>query len=239
MVVVFVDEESKDAAEKLAQRFSLPTTQDEPSGFHLCYEGERLILKDSRQGKSFKIQIDIHAEVSRLKTQRLNYKKDLLCRAMGFKGQASYQIFDGTLGFGKDAFHMLTVGSQVVACEKQPIAFALMEDALRAAPEFSDSFKIFWGDTRSYLRDWAEKIDCLYLDPMFEDVRKKSSPKKQMAFLREISTDYSDPIEIMELGAHLKIKRMVVKRAIKSDYLLAKPNLIFAGNLIRYDVYTR
>lgn len=239
MVVVFVNDESQTAAETLAHRFSLPTTRTTPDGYYLCYNEGQLQLKDARQPSTFGIYIDIDGEVARLKKQRINYKKDLLCRAMGYKGQENYVIFDGTLGFGKDALHMVTVGCKIVACERQPVVFALMEDALKRSQDHSAAFAIHWGESKQFLEKTNDNIDCIYLDPMFEDTRKKSSPKKQMAFLREVSPNDLKTESVMELWPELAIKRMVVKRAIKSDYLFAKPNLTFAGNLVRYDVYTR
>ena len=42
-----------------------------------------------------------------------------------------------------------------------------------------------------------------------------------------------------ETAIKLGVKRVVVKRPLKSENLYGKPNIVYPGKLIRYDVYTR
>ena len=171
---------------------------------------------------------------------KISYKKDLLCRAVGFKKQESFKLFDGTLGFGRDACHLLSFGCHVLGCEKNPVMFALINDAYqRLNLEFRERFRILHGHSGDHLAGNTTSVDCLYLDPMFEDVKKKSAPKKQMAFLREVGFEETQIPGLIKRGIELGIKRVVVKRPINGEHLYMKPKTTFSGKVVRYDVYTR
>ncbi len=239
MVILVLEDDSKEAALRLAEEFSFQKSSLEPQEYFLVFEQGRLRLKDPRQGNNFFLEIDPAADFENLKRQKINYKKDLLSRAVGFKGEENYLIFDGTMGFGKDDFHFIDLGAQVIGCDHNPVVFALMQNAWQRSPVLQKSMKILFGDSKIEIEKFSEKLDCLYLDPMFENFKKKSKPKKEMAYLREIQSEEEDIKEVLTRALDLKIKRVVVKRPIKGDHLVMKPNNIFAGKLIRYDVYKR
>ena len=209
------------------------------NAFFLCFENHRLIAKqlDGRLVRT--IAPDFSEELRRLSIQKINPKKDLLCRALGFSGQSDYKIFDGTFGFGKDALHMVSAGAQVIGSELSPVVFALIDSELARNAELGEKLKVLFGDTVDSLSQVLSPIDVVYLDPMFEEVQKKSAPKKNLAFLRDYAVMDTDFEAIREASWSLGVKRLVVKRPLKSEHYGRKPQNMFRGKLIRYDVYLR
>ena len=238
MVVTSLDSEGCAKAQELAKELGLIFSKDSPEDYYLFFEKERLLVKDPRQGNHFSISIDIKKELDLLKNQKISMKKDLLARAVGFKGQVGYKVFDGTLGMGKDALHLLHFGCHIVASEIDPVAFALVRNAKELA-SMALPFEILWGDTCEAIKSYSEPVDCLYLDPMFEDIKKKSAPKKAMAMLRSRNISSKSAAEVIDSALHKGIKRVVVKRPIKGKQLYGEPTMVIAGKLVRYDVYIR
>ena len=238
MVIAVLDDEFGCGA-KLSKSLGLPLVKATPDSYYLALEKGQWIVRDGRQGRNFFIRIDLDTDLGVLKKQKLNPKKDLLSRALGVPRQNNYLVLDGTLGFARDAVHMIACGAQVVGYEKHPITFLLLESALHQAAEVQKHLSIFQGDCLLGVKAQLDTVDCVYLDPMFENVKKKSAPKKSLAFLREISPVDVDVQRVIEGAIGLGIKRLVVKRPINSDHLYGKPNIVYEGKLIRYDVYTR
>ncbi len=236
MAVVVLDDGS-DASKQVSVDLNLPLQAD-PQTYYLAHSSEGWEIRDPRQGQSFRLRFNWDADFEMLKKQKINPKKDLLCRALSFKGGAAMTIMDGTLGMGKDTLHLLTCGAEVVAVERHPLIYFLQSQALKRSQQ-SLSLQILQGETKDRLSEWAYKIDGLYLDPMFENAKKKSAPKKGLAFLREVATEDQDVQGVIARAIELGVKRVVVKRPYRGEHLYGKPNNIFEGKLIRYDVYTR
>ncbi len=240
MVILVLENQYKEISLKAAETFLFQKTNVAPDdSYYLVYEQGRLRLKDHRQGQNFFVEVNPEDELDRLKRQKVNYKKDMLSRAVGYKGDPSYVIFDGTMGFAKDDFHFINLGAKVIACDHNSVVFALVKDAIDRSSFLQERMQIFLGDSQFILEQEMGRFDCLYLDPMFENFKKKSKPKKEMAFLREIQADELGVQDILTRALDLKVKRIVVKRPSNGDHLVTKPNNILNGKLIRYDIYKR
>ena len=197
------------------------------------------MVRDSRQSKNFQLSVDLHKDFEQIQRQKINPKKDLLCRSVGYKGEPDFTVFDGTLGMAKDALHLLSCGAKVVGVERNPVIHFLLQQSLEKGRDFLAGLQIVAGESLEILQQWAPQVDVVYLDPMFENLKQKSAPKKGLAFLREISGTEGGVSEIVEKAIKLGVKRVVVKRPLKSENLYGKPNIVYEGKLIRYDVYTR
>lgn len=211
-----------------------------PTQYFLTFENDQWVVRHSEWGSHFQIRIDFLKDLAKLKLQRINPKKDLLCRALGFQGQDDFTVLDGTFGVGKDAVHLLACGAKVFGVERHPITFCLVESAWASQKEDLPGLQICNGDIEALLS--PSLVDCkqaLYLDPMFENAKQKSAPKKMIAFLRELEPEGLDVQGVIEKALRLGLKRVVVKRPLKAAQLNAKPSMVFRGKLIRYDVYTR
>ncbi|MEM7646659.1 MAG: class I SAM-dependent methyltransferase, partial [Pseudomonadota bacterium] len=101
------------------------------------------------------------------------------------------------------------------------------------------SLSLFNEDAIDFIDRVYEQVDCFYFDPMFEDVKKKSAPKKEMALLREVGSQELNVQRVIKKVREHGTKRIVVKRPINGDYLEERPQISYKGHLIRYDVYTR
>jgi hypothetical protein len=223
---------------EMGQKWGLPLER-RPAAYYLSFENTKWVVRDTRQGRNFVLSPDLNQELAFLQKQRLNPKKDLLSRSLGGLSKEGDWVVDGTLGFGRDSLHLLACGFRVVGVEKNPITYELMRQALDAAPELSSRLRIQEGDVLDVITQREEKLQALYIDPMFENSQQKSAPKKGLAFLREISDSEFDVQGVISRALSRDIKRVVVKRPLKGRQLYGSPQHIYEGKLIRYDVYTR
>lgn len=237
MVILAVNTLEEKKAQTL--NLNLPIVGVAPTeGYFLALSDGSWVVKNLTHGKNFVVSLDLAFEMERLRRQRLNPKKDLLSRALGYRGQDSYLVVDGTLGLGQDSLHILALGCDVVAYEINPIIHFLLQQALDKQPQLAQKWRLFCADLTQNLDQLPSNVDCLYLDPMFENAKKKSAPKKKMLLLRELA-EGCDPGELVGKAIQSPVKRVVVKRPMDGDHLVQKPTSILPGTLIRYDVYVK
>lgn len=224
---------------ELMQRLQVPIWHEIPSrGYYLWDDGSRLSLKCCEEPDQFQITVDPEKAFTLFRQQKINFKKDILSRAIGFKGDLPFYVLDGTMGFGRDDFYFLSLGCEVTACEAHPVVYALMADVQPHFDLLKTHLKLHFGDTLDFLKNVTREYDCFYLDPMFENKDKKTKPKKEMAYLRDHSVIVSDTEDLIRVALERGCKRVVVKRPINGEYLVKKPNAQLKGKLIRYDIYT-
>lgn len=238
MVIVSLDSLSP-WVQAMADATGLKVVSDPPPGYYLSFENGEWLVRDPRQGAKFSLSVDAAGELAKLQAQRLNPKKDLLSRALGFRGQESYRVFDSTFGFGRDSLHMLAQGCSIIGCEAHPVVFALVSESFAQLSLPPSKLTLAHGDSLNEVAQHVDSVDCLYLDPMFENAKKKSAPKKHMAFLREVEISPSSPSAMVAQAIKLGVKRVVVKRPINGDHLYRTPQNIMEGKLVRYDIYLR
>ncbi|MCJ8277957.1 MAG: class I SAM-dependent methyltransferase [Bdellovibrionales bacterium] len=239
MVVHSLSPETLSRCQELAKELKLDFSDQKPAEYFLCYEDEALVVKDSRQGDKFSIKVDLLSEWDKLKRQKISFKKDLLSRAVGFKGQETYKVFDGTMGLAKDSLHLWHLGCHIVGNDVDSVAFSLVRDALQRAFDEIAHFEVLWGDSFDSLNAYEGDIDCFYWDPMFEDIKKKSAPKKGMAMLRTRNITSQPTEKVIDCAFQKGIKRVVVKRPLKGKQLYLEPSSQLTGKLVRYDLYLR
>jgi len=237
MVILAVNTLEAKRAQTL--NLNLPILDQAPkAGYFLTLSGGEWVVKNQALGKNFVVQLDFAVEMERLRRQHLNPKKDLLSRALGYRGQDAYLVVDGTLGMGQDSLHILSLGCRVVAYEINPFIHFFVQQALDKQPDLAEKWQLQCGDITKNLDQLPANVDCLYLDPMFENAKKKSAPKKKMLLLRELATE-RDPDELVAKAIQSSVKRVVVKRPMDGDHLVQKPTSILPGSLIRFDVYVK
>jgi|GEM_PF-3674029 16S rRNA (guanine1516-N2)-methyltransferase len=189
--------------------------------------------------------------------------KNPLAKAVGIKGGKTYKPFiaDLTAGLGKDSFFLYSLGAKVAGFERNPFLYYLLKKGVNMYFKESSNNKnldFFCLDSHCFFQDEeiTEKIhtknkneflefsgdlspDVLYLDPMYPgSSRKKSKPKKEMVFLRELTGgDYDSPA--LFKAVRKKNIKVVVKRPVFADYIAhgLKPSYKIESKLVRYDVY--
>jgi 16S rRNA (guanine1516-N2)-methyltransferase len=170
-------------------------------------------------------------------SNRLKQGKDILAKAVGIKGTYRPTVVDATAGLGRDAFMLALYGCQVTMIERSKVIAQLLQDGLVRAQalEASSRLKLIFGDAIKRLPE-LEKPDAIYLDPMYPESKKTAAKRKEMTIFRELVGEDLDMPELLELALHTAQKRVVLKRPLKAKTLL-KPNTVYKGSTIRFDVY--
>ena len=150
------------------------------------------------------------------------------------------RLLDLTAGLATDAWRLARAGFEVIACERQPVIHALVEDALQRAPDLSPpgSLTLIRADARALLADSASSAtDVIYLDPMFPGEGRTALPKRELQLLRELTGDDDSGAQLLALARTRARRRVVVKRPLHAPALAADVDLRFKGRAVRFDVY--
>lgn len=170
-------------------------------------------------------------------------KQQLLARAAGVARRSGLQILDATGGLGRDAHLLAHLGAAVTVCEREPLIFALLEDAwLRL--ELADAacakrITLVPGDARNLLAG-PPRWDVVYLDPMYPDQDRKSAlPGREMQLFRRL-TGGDDDADALLHQACAVAPRVVVKRPRNAGPLAGQPaDQSLKGTQARFDLYLR
>jgi len=159
-------------------------------------------------------------------------------------GKKTKSVIDATGGWAGDAMLMCMQGYQVTIIERLPIMVALIKDALLRLAESDWAVSnaivtpvVLSGDAATLLPELSAQGECVYLDPMFpEKKKKKSASNKQMQLLQWLAGADSDANNVAAI-ANQYFSRLAVKRPDHAEPLLAKPSTQFSSKLVHYDVY--
>jgi 16S rRNA (guanine1516-N2)-methyltransferase len=160
-----------------------------------------------------------------------------IARACGVRPRL--RVLDGMAGLGLDGIALATLGCDVVMIERDPMLFALLEDAVvraRAELPLSGEIECRNDDTWDVIEAGAV-YDTIYLDPMFPARDKHALPRKSAQVLADLLGENSDDL----LGLIARSKpvargRVVVKRR-RHDPVLAAPDWQILGRSVRFDIY--
>lgn len=163
-----------------------------------------------------------------------------LARALGVKkGQKRPCVLDATAGSLKDSLLIHAFGCKVYACERHPVAQALILNALDHCSEEMTSFAFYPQDASSWIATNQQDLnecDVIYFDPMYEHKNDKALPRKEMRIFREVVGTDSDAKECA-LSLKRSKKRLVIKQSSKASPLLGAPSMVFGSKSTRYNVY--
>ena len=188
---------------------------------------------------------------------------EAIVKAIGLKKslRSGQFIYDFTAGLGTEAFLLAQAGYSVVAFERDPLIFELLEDGLRrfreSAPETHQDIQLdfIFGDAVGVMAEGLSegsfpRAYAVTLDPMFEgdSIEGKSLPKKEMATLRRhLEPSTLDDVEQMfEAAFAAASDRVIVKRPNGADDLaggrlgdrLVRPARRLEGKTARFDIYS-
>tara|TARA_B100001765_G_C19503890_1_gene341240 strand:+ start:782 stop:1549 length:768 start_codon:yes stop_codon:yes gene_type:complete len=172
----------------------------------------------------------------------LNWSKSLrksnLIRSMkGIPEECT--VIDATAGLGQDALSLATLSRKIVLLERVPWIHALLKEGLKKT-KIEDSLiqrmEAICVDSKYYLSALKQKVDVIYLDPMFTNMGK-SKAKKETQALREL-TDPNKNKGLLDISLKKAKERVIVKRHRNSKYFEGvKPSFFIKGRVLRYDVY--
>lgn len=236
----------KKQAIKLAQQLQLPIVDSDHHrwDYLLVYTAHHLELRSCKQ-KLNPIFIDFFTESLHSRSLNAGVHKELIAKACGLKGKVKPRILDCTAGLGRDAFMLATLGCEVVMLERSPIIAALLADALQRfyANESQHVLLTFKAvNSFDYLNTLIPEQfpDVIYMDPMFPERKKSALVKKEMRILKDIVGTDEDIADLFNLALQRCHKRVVVKRPKLAQAIgNTKPNVVYSGKQIRFDVYLR
>lgn len=203
-----------------------------PFDFLIIQKGMQLEMYDT-----MKRRIAIDFDGDKLNYGRKVIAKDPFLRAIGKNRE---RVLDISAGLGIDAVFLSQNGHRVVALERNPLLYFLLNWSQRHSINLSNNklrFEFASGST--FLKSQPNlnlAYDCIYYDPMFPDKEKSALPKQEMVVFRQLvghDMDSTDVLrEILNLGV-----RTVVKRPVGAEPIIEKPNNFFESKLIRFDIY--
>ncbi len=166
-----------------------------------------------------------------------------LVRACRIKGRAPLRVLDATAGTAQDAYLLHRAGFEVLACERNAVLFALLQDGLcrlNEAVGALDGFRVVWADANELLPKTA--CDVVYLDPMFPARQKSALVKKPMQLLHTLLAQDTEPADgLLECALQNPFAaRVVVKRPRLAPPLAGRePGWQLQGKTTRFDVYQK
>ncbi|MBK7893150.1 MAG: class I SAM-dependent methyltransferase [Bdellovibrionales bacterium] len=219
-------------------------------------ETAAVALFDRERPKQNPIFVDF--ESAQLKFRRRGgVDGEMVVKSFGLspRERAGRLIVDCSAGLGTDAYLLALAGYRVLAVERNPLVFAMLQDGWRrmsdartARGEPGLEFRVVAGEGSDVLRELlaaGERPYGVYFDPMFEDESKKgkSLPRKEMATLRDLLFGTviggQSPAEFLRYAMGVVIGRVVVKRPTGAPPVLLEPGPVnrIEGKVAGYDIY--
>ena len=214
------------------------------------------IDSDELEGHALSIDYFDSAFLHRLKTFGL--KQDL-AKACGLPKKRDSRVLDITAGMGIDAVSLAYLGARVSLLERNPMIFALLENAFERASLVSERdsqvesqlIEAFRSrltlelkqDSYRFLQELQiAEFDCIYFDPMFPERKKSAKVKKAMQYFHSVAgIDLQQEPKILSLALAKAGRRVVVKRPKGANEIAnqqgLEPSYVVAGKTVRFDVY--
>jgi len=259
--IVCTDSEMLAEAALLGQALDLPLVKAselafvdikklECSQFVLILSEQGLALQQTGAKAPGAIKVDFTAGSVDHRRKQGGGKGQMIAKACGLKGCATPDILDMTAGLGKDAFVLASLGCELLLSERSAIVYALLKDGFTRARRFAaysdpelaiilERMTLLPNSDSRHLILPEEKVDVVYLDPMFPTREKSADVKKEMRAFHKIVGADLDSNELLPQALALAIYRVVVKRPRKAPFLNHKPpSFQLMGKSSRYDIYT-
>lgn len=238
---VVVYSSSKENIPENTERFEhVEWTLERPnSDYYLEYYDGKIVLQ-KHAGPERPLFVDFSEQLREWRKQKLSAKTDLLGKACA--AAPGKKILDMTMGLGTDSLKLAYFGADVMAIEKQPLMYELVNDALfryNATTDTKILLDIHFGDALLRAKEYVSSIDVFYMDPMFHLDKRTALPKKKMQFLSDIIGENTDD-EFLPTVQFLQDhkKRIVIKRHPSApNFGGLKPKNVFEGKTIRFEIF--
>lgn len=154
-------------------------------------------------------------------------------------------VVDATAGMGQDSIAMAVFGHRVIGFERSEVVFSLLKAGLQSFHSdpkqkeiIGDRLAFIYGDASSEMANLETAPEVVYIDPMYPSRRKKSAlAKKEMQVLRALVGDDQDSGQLFEAARKIASDRVVVKRPVYAEPIVAGPSMSYESKLVRFDVY--
>ena len=206
--------------------------------FELIQEEDGLYVVDP-SGLQFTIDFDENKNDYARKNKQGG--QELLIKALS--GEKKFRnVLDLSAGLAIDAVFLSQCGFQVTALERNPVLYFLLTQALEKT-ERSDlaELRFISSDSRSFLENLSPDhfYQVAYFDPMFPDQKKSALPRKEMQIFKKLVGADEDSQDVLKLVLQKNFQRVIVKRPLKSEFLLPGVIHSFKGTTVRYDLYVQ
>ncbi|MEZ0391426.1 MAG: class I SAM-dependent methyltransferase [Pseudobdellovibrionaceae bacterium] len=202
-----------------------------PSGSYFVYDEQGLSFFDDELGK---LHLDFLNSKDYVR-QAHRGKSELIAKAVGLH-RGRQRVFDATVGLAQDAWFLSQLGAEVEGCERSPVVYLLLADALCRAPEAK--LKIHFGDSLQWISEGKSDFSVVYIDPMFPEKKKSALPRKEMRIFRKWVGEDLDAEKLVQTALQSPAERVVVKRPLKAPEILSGVVHSFEGQTVRYDLYS-
>lgn len=210
-------------------------------GFYLTAIDDHLQLCRSGESAERGLQVDLNSAAIRRRIAA--GRRQPLARALGLHKRGGMTVLDTTCGLGRDAAVLAGLGCQLTAIERHPALHALLADALRRVDATGLAWRANWralyhDDGISWLAHAGQNalFDVVYIDPMFDNTRRKARPHRALQWLAElVGADADGATLLAEARQHAR-RRVVVKSHARATPL-APPDHQIDGRGLRFDIY--
>lgn len=170
---------------------------------------------------------------------------ELLIRAAKPKSfSAPPTALDATAGLGEDSFLLAAAGFQVTLCERNPIIYELLQDALSRAAQHPELAPIaarmhaIYDDSLQVMSRLETPPDVILLDPMFPERQKSALVKKKLQMIQKLELPCDDEEALLRAAVAAAPKKLIVKRPPKGPYLAGiRPDYSLTGKAVRFDCF--
>lgn len=212
--------------------------------YRLDCDGSGYYLADrfSRQNP-LRANFDEPALLARL--ARAGKKNELVARAV--KAESGLRVFDATAGLGRDSLILAHLGCKVTLCERSPVVFCLLQDAIERASDHeslhvaASRMRLINEDAILQLRSHTPEYDVIYLDPMFPEKTGSAAVRGGMQYLqRFVGTDL-DTDHLLAAALESNCDRVVLKRPARLASVVEgqpQPMYVLKNRNSRYEVYS-
>lgn len=208
----------------------------------------QLIIKDQKltavsHQKKIHLSLDFVRGSFAYRLNHASLRKEAIAKAVGIRAKTTLNVIDATAGLCRDSLILAALGCQVIALERDPLVFSIVEDALKRSRL---STKQPWlqrlhyqlNSSIEYLQTQSTPVDVIYLDPMFPEKQKSAKVKQEMLFLQWLFGPDLDSHQLLNNACQFPCQRIVVKRPIHAPTLTSKaPDFAIQAKKFRFDVY--
>ena len=230
-------------SETISEKWGFPIQSDPINGLYLQLKDGVLGLVDGSDKKMLPVVVDFASPASLYRKTHGGGHKEPIVKAVGLKGNVSWHVLDATPGLGRDAFVLVSVGCSVTMIERSPVVAALLEDGIRRLhthfPELAERMTLQHGNSVEVMQYWnGERVDAIYLDPMFPHKKKSALVKKEMRLFQQMLGHDPDADALLAPALALSTSRVVVKRPNSAPVLGGiSPSMAIKSKKHRFDVY--
>lgn len=234
--------------ENLSIALDTSSTPSETEWF-LHRQNQQLTLQGILDKQSFTLNFDLLSSQLNYRRQHGGGRKEPLAKAIGLKKAKTPFVIDTTAGMGREALLLAAMGCRVLAIERQPIIYLLLNDAVERLYQSANhdlspkKLSVIQANSTDYLRHLAnlndgEKPQVIYLDPMFPERNKSAAVKKEMRIFKQLAGDDTDSAELLDTACKTATERVVVKRPSSAPFVNDRsPSFQITSKKHRFDVY--